>query len=726
MFKKILLFCLFCLICVPPVFAQGSTDMWINDGVGNWMTGGNWSLGRPPMYVEQSQGEAVSINNGGTAILSSQSAVKVRDFRLGEQLGQSGTLSISGTGTVLTSLEQAVVGVIGTGVLNLSGGAKLINTYSVAGSISLGSAATGRGTANISGSGTEWDAQFVSIGSSGTGTVNVTDKAKVFGVLASIAEYGGSRGTVDVSGQGVWIFDKTEVGRVGDGTMSVTGGATATGPFQVGVYNGSRGVLNISGKDSAVRMTGTSYVGYDNYSRGTVNITDGGHMTSQAMYIGYNKNSAGEVNVIGDGSRWDADSFYAGYDGNATLNIRDGGMVVRTSPTATAFVGSSIDSTATVNVSGKNAVWQSGELIAGDVGKAYVNITNGGKMTGTSIYFGRTNGGTGECLVSGKGSVLEYDGTSVGVAGNATLRIFDGAVLRPSGESTSSAIIIGRLYTSTAVVHIRNATLETKILQGGYGDATFYIERAANDIRVGSINPDNDGTTLKMTYRIEPLIGVSTVHVSDIADLQRVPLTVIGNTGFQVMLQDHWDLISAGQIANATTFTNQTVFKKLELVNAQAGGKQVARLQYAADTPQWDMDDEITFRFADTNGLKSGSLRVEGEYTFLQAFFKGLDSVAVAQQLADYLNNTMESGLHFSVINANSLLLTGNYLSDYDSGYGYFGWDLSGFNKDYSANVTLLGFNVVPEPSTWAMLLLGLVAMVGFSRKFRGKNRKPT
>ncbi len=213
--------------------------------------------------------------------------------------------------------------------------------------------------------------------------------------------------------------------------------------------------------------------------------------------------------------------------------------------------------------------------------------------------------------------------------------------------------------------------------------------------------------------------GPSTIYIANTADVSKVPIKVVDNTGFQAMRTDHWDLINAGSILNTTTVTNQTVFQNLYQTRVSDNGKAIVRLEYTSNTPVWKMWESPTYRFKDSQGveigLEKGSLRVEGEYAYLEAIFKGVDDVGLAQLLANYLNDNMETGLAFSVLSGNSLLLTGNYLGDV--GYGYFGWDLSGFNNEYTANVSLLGFNVVPEPATWAMLLLGAAGLVVLIRK---------
>jgi T5SS/PEP-CTERM-associated repeat protein len=70
--------------------AQAADTTWTNNGVNNWFTDGNWNNNHPDCT------KAVHINNGGTAQINTSGGRALMVF-LGENVGNSGTLSIDGT-----------------------------------------------------------------------------------------------------------------------------------------------------------------------------------------------------------------------------------------------------------------------------------------------------------------------------------------------------------------------------------------------------------------------------------------------------------------------------------------------------------------------------------------------------------------------------------------------------------------------------------------------------
>ena len=61
-------------------------------------------------------------------------------------------------------------------------------------------------------------------------------------------------------------------------------------------------MVTVSGTGSTWTNSSALYVGYS--GSGTLNITDGGAVSSTYGYIGYNSGSTGAVTVDGTGSTW--------------------------------------------------------------------------------------------------------------------------------------------------------------------------------------------------------------------------------------------------------------------------------------------------------------------------------------------------------------------------------------------------------------------------------------
>jgi T5SS/PEP-CTERM-associated repeat protein len=66
-----------------------------------------------------------------------------------------------------------------------------------------------------------------------------------------------------------------------------------------------------------------------NSGNGTLNITNGGKVSTFYGYLGCNSGSTGTATVDGIGSTWtnSSSSLYIGKSGNGTLNITNGGKV---------------------------------------------------------------------------------------------------------------------------------------------------------------------------------------------------------------------------------------------------------------------------------------------------------------------------------------------------------------------------------------------------------------
>src|SRR5437773_2949033 len=110
------------LVASAPAFGQ--TTIW-TDATGNWFNAANWSVGVPDSST------VAQINNGGTAqIMSSGAAASEVD--LGVLVGDAGTLSISGAGS-LQGGGAMNMGEAGTGTLNIVEGGTVSDSSAVVG-----------------------------------------------------------------------------------------------------------------------------------------------------------------------------------------------------------------------------------------------------------------------------------------------------------------------------------------------------------------------------------------------------------------------------------------------------------------------------------------------------------------------------------------------------------------------------------------------------------------
>ena len=238
----------------------------------------------------------------------------------------TGTLTLDG-GTVITGSFNNTTG----GVFNWTSG-----TLRFSDSLTIDSAtpfnATGADGDKITASRTLEVANNLTIGGSGTGTLNITGGGTVSSYRSYIGYESGSTGEVTVEGPGAtWTnSDDLTVGDAGDGVLNITGGGAVS------------------------------------------NISDG--------FIGRTADSTGTVTVTGLGSTWtNGSDLYVGKDGMGTLSIENGGAV---SNIGDGFIGRTADSTGTVTVTGLGSTWTNGSnLYVGKDGMGTLSIENDGAVT---------------------------------------------------------------------------------------------------------------------------------------------------------------------------------------------------------------------------------------------------------------------------------------------------------------------------------------------------------
>ncbi len=233
---------------VSPIFGQ---TIW-QDGTGDWFTPGNWSAGVPTA----GPGDTAIIDNGGTAQVAAAGAT-ANIMELGMTVGTSGTISVTGAGT-----------------LNIP--------------------------------------NVVDMGFSGNGTINVTSGGKVTARTTRIATDMGSTGLLSVDGAGSSFsaaIDLISVGEGGNGNLSATaGGVVSSFSGVIGDASSAVGIATINGTGSSWTISGQLLVGFE--GNGTLNIQNHGAVSDADAYLGGatflsgNFTPVATVNVDGVGSTW--------------------------------------------------------------------------------------------------------------------------------------------------------------------------------------------------------------------------------------------------------------------------------------------------------------------------------------------------------------------------------------------------------------------------------------
>jgi T5SS/PEP-CTERM-associated repeat protein len=265
----------------------------------------------------------------GTLNITGGGAVSNSYSYIGDEVGSTGEVKVDGADSTWTSNGKFTVGLSGSGTLNITGGGAVSNSSSCF----IGGNSGSTGVVTVDGAGSTWtnSSAYFYVGHSGNGTLNITGGGAVSNSLwGTIGNYSGSTGVVTVDGAGsTWTNSGTlTVGNSGSGTLNITdGGAVSNSYSYIGNQYDSTSVVTVDGAGSTWTNSALFYVGHS--GNGTLNITGGGAVSiSSNGTIGYNTNSMGEVTVRGAGSTWtNYEDLYVGWYGYGTMNITDGGLV---------------------------------------------------------------------------------------------------------------------------------------------------------------------------------------------------------------------------------------------------------------------------------------------------------------------------------------------------------------------------------------------------------------
>ncbi len=389
-------------------------------------------------------------NSSGTLDITGGSDVLGNYSYIGYGSGSTGEVTVDGIGSTWTTSEYLYIGRSGSGSLNITGGGVVSNGIG-----NIGENAGSTGTVTVDGSGSTWrNNGSLKVGDGGNGTLNITDGGTLINGHGYIGHNSGSTGEVAVDGVGsMWTNrGNLNVGWHGNGTLNITDGAAVSVSYSctISYYPGSTGEVTVDGASSTLAINGGLVVG-DKTGNGTVNITDGGAISSGFSFIGFESNSTGAVAVDGAGSTWTNRGFLTvSHSGSGTLNITNGGAVSN----GIGYIGENAGSTGTVTVDDNDSTWTSnGSLHVGRYGSGTLNITDGGVVSNGIGYIGENAGSTGTVTVDDAGSTWTNSGSlTVGRYGNGTLNITDGGAV-----SSGSYGWIGVASGSTGEVMVDGA-----------------------------------------------------------------------------------------------------------------------------------------------------------------------------------------------------------------------------------------------------------------------------
>ncbi|WP_189371473.1 autotransporter outer membrane beta-barrel domain-containing protein [Achromobacter spanius] len=501
------------LLAATPALAQNIT--WTGTQNSDWQDAQNWSTATLPgaagylfinsvapnapvinnsagqagiLFLGAIGGPSLTLINGGT--LNSDSAIvgnSNNGFTAGTSELESGTASISGTGSQWNA-TFLTLGLYGAGTLNITAGGKAVT----ANTVSLGAHATSHGTLNISGVGSALQAGQITVSDSGASLLRISDHGTAQGSSLLVANSAGSVGTVEILGAGASLqtSGSMTIGARGTGTVTITGGASATSATRtyLGSYAGGVGKLAVSGVGSRFSSVNDMVaIGMDAGSKGELTATDGALVDTFQIVAGYS--AASEGTVVADGPQTKVrttSAFLVGYQGKGTVSLSNGAMLetanrVRigdaTGSTGTLNIGAAAGDAATAPGVVQAALGVrfgngTGKLVFNHTGTDYVfapaiNSLSPGMGTidvlaGTTIFTGDSSAFSGQTHVQGGAlTVNGILGGTLNVAGGASLRgvgqvgtttLQSGAILSP-GKLGGALTVAGDLTFSPGSVY---------------------------------------------------------------------------------------------------------------------------------------------------------------------------------------------------------------------------------------------------------------------------------
>jgi T5SS/PEP-CTERM-associated repeat protein len=356
----------------------------------------------------------IQVGNFGTGQLdiSSTADARASEALIGVQMGSLGTVNITGAGSTLTTGiagglatdNRTAIGRTGVGIVNITAGGSM--TVSNARDTILGQDADGSGTIFVD-AGTFTNADTLEVGRSGDGTITVQNGGTLASAgSATLGVNAGSEGSVTVDdsifsiGILAEIVDNLVVGGAGKGTFTVQNGGTLT--VENNTFIGqSAGNLNankltVTGAGTIATLDSVTYVGYG--SNGAMEVSAGAAVTTNQLRVGELTGSTGDL-VVTSGATLTANTdTVIGTDGAATFTVSAGGQSINDF----LYIGFD-DGSAFGTVTGRNSRLRAG---ADEVGDMYLGGANA------------QTGGIAQLTISDGGSLASGDETSIG--GNTT------------------------------------------------------------------------------------------------------------------------------------------------------------------------------------------------------------------------------------------------------------------------------------------------------------------
>ncbi|WP_312199801.1 autotransporter domain-containing protein [Anaerospora hongkongensis] len=467
---------------------QGTGELIITDG--GEVTAAN------QMQIASDSGSTgtLTVRNGG--ILTTNSGYD----HIGGAVGSTGTVTVTGTGSLWTSSGMTVGINGGTGHANVTDGGTVSTTGLYLGSKDYLSTTAGTGTVTIDGSGSSLTSTGpVSVGQDGTGTLTLkNDATGSFASSLQVGENADSSGTLRVESGATLntgnIYIGNQAGATGQATVTGSG-SQWIGSNQLNV--GLRGAGSLTVSDAGVARFGAIDIGRANGASGSVLVESGGSLTATGLVaVGYEAGATGSITVTGANSLLSADTISLGSSGSGTLAISDGGSL---SITGAGLSLGANGGSATMTVSGAGTLWENNDggvniaRSAGSTGSLTVSNGATARILKTGIYLGEG----GQLTITGAGTQVEIgDPNAVNDANRSAWLSPDGGTVTVSAGAN--------VYTSGTYVGAGGGSPVTMTVTGEntqlVGEQRIFVGGQSGSTNTGPVNGNgsltiSDGAT---------------------------------------------------------------------------------------------------------------------------------------------------------------------------------------------------------------------------------------
>lgn len=414
-------------------------------------------------------------------------------------VGDVGPVPPTGGGPVTGPFR---VGNTSVGTMNIAGGTALTNSDDAV----VGNDQNAIGIVTMSGFGSDWtlttEEADLTVGSSGTGIVSLSELAKMtVDDQTIVGWYASGVGEINIGDLGtIWDCEELTVGRQGRGAINVfAGGRLVSGPVMIGETSQSEGWVTVSDPLSQWVVTGGVNVGSN--GRGTISLVDGGSLRNSAgAQVGNALNSVGFVEISGAGSLWHTVSgnLNLGSTGTGILHVLDGG---RAQVGGLVQLASTTGSRGVILVDGPNSVLSATGALSTSIGEAEITVSNGGIINTNGMQIATAarmilHGGRVEITTSSMNNQGLVQGGGV-IDVNSFNNQFNNNVRGRLRVEEDEHLRLTGVISNSGIVEVEGGELE---VLGSNSSNMFEIEASFGaTLRFGGTGISNSGPTAKIS-----------------------------------------------------------------------------------------------------------------------------------------------------------------------------------------------------------------------------------